>query len=191
MSRGELSEKDRTQLLEIVRLTLEEFLKRGCIPTVDVDSPGLLEEKGAFVTIKEDHHLRGCIGTLTAKEPLYRTVMEMAVAAAVEDPRFSPMKPSELDQVTIEISVLSPLKRISSPDQIQVGVHGLYIVKGCNRGVLLPQVAVEQGWDRNTFLIHTCRKAWLDDDDWKEEAEIYTFTAQVISEGAPASSLRP
>jgi hypothetical protein len=106
----------------------------------------------------------------------------MAVAAAVEDPRFPPVKRDELDELTIEISVLSPFHRVTDVEQIQVGVHGLMIVKGKHRGLLLPQVPIEQGWDRKTFLEGLCRKAFLEEGCWREDAALYAFTAVVFGE---------
>jgi AmmeMemoRadiSam system protein A len=129
-----------------------------------------------------DGALRGCIGQLTPDKPLLQQVKEMAAAAATRDPRFYPMKREDLDRFSIEISVLSPLKKISSPEEIEVGKHGLYIEKNFYRGVLLPQVAVEYGWDRDTFLQQTCVKAGLDSDAWKDEAAIYIFSADIFSE---------
>jgi AmmeMemoRadiSam system protein A len=118
-----------------------------------------------------------------ADKPLYRVVQEMAVAAAASDPRFPALKAEELGQVTIEISALSPLRRVTDPMQIQVGTHGLLIIKGGQRGVLLPQVPVEEGWDRGEFLEGLCRKAGLPTGCWREGARLYAFTAVVFGEG--------
>jgi AmmeMemoRadiSam system protein A len=106
----------------------------------------------------------------------------MAISAATRDPRFYPMKPNDLDESELDISVLSPLEKASSVDEIQVGVHGIYIIKGNNRGVLLPQVATEYGWDRDAFLQHTCIKAGLPEDAWQKDCEIYIFSALVFGE---------
>ena len=137
---------------------------------------------GAFVTLNKDHQLRGCIGNIRGTEALYQTVSRMAIAAATEDPRFPPVRPEELDQITIEISVLTPLKKISSPEEIQIGRDGLYIEKGFYHGLLLPQVATEYGWNREEFLQHTCLKAGLPPDAWREGATTYSFSAQVFNE---------
>src|SRR6185369_594520 len=122
------------------------------------------------------------IGNFVSDQPLYRLVQEMAVSAATRDPRFYPMKQQDLIDFDLEISVLSPLERISSLDEIQVGTHGLYIIKNSYRGVLLPQVATEYGWDRETFLKHTCLKAGLPENAWKKECDIHTFSALVFGE---------
>ncbi len=141
---------------------------------------------GAFVTLKIDNRLRGCIGHIVALKPLAQTVRDMAVAAAMEDPRFSPLTAAERPNVTIEISVMSPLRRVTHISEITPGRHGLYVKKGRYAGLLLPQVATEYGWDRETFLAHTCQKAGLPKDAWKKDAwktpgiEIYSFTAEVF-----------
>ncbi len=179
---GLLTGEEKKALLKLARRTIETYLREGRIPAYEPPSRGLLTQRGAFVTLHKDSRLRGCIGTFLSTRPLYQTVQEMAVAAATQDPRFPPLTLEELPEVEIEISVLSPLKRIEDVKEVEVGRHGLYIVKGLNRGVLLPQVATEQGWDRETFLAHTCLKAGLPPDAWKEGADIYTFTADVFSE---------
>jgi AmmeMemoRadiSam system protein A len=137
---------------------------------------------GCFVTIKQKGALRGCIGNFISEQPLYKLVQEMAVSAATRDPRFYPMKAPDLTDFTLDISVLSPLVKAGSVEEIQVGIHGIYIVKGNYRGVLLPQVAVEYGWDRDQFLQHTCMKAGLPQDAWQGECDIYLFSAQVFGE---------
>lgn len=138
---------------------------------------------GAFVTLHEQGSLRGCIGHITARRPLLETIQEMAQAAAFRDPRFPPLQPRELDRVDVEISVLSPLKKLDRPEDLIPGVHGLYITRGGRSGVLLPQVATEQGWDRDTFLNHTCLKAGLPGGCWKDpDTLLEVFTAQVFGE---------
>jgi AmmeMemoRadiSam system protein A len=133
------------------------------------------------VSIKKGDKLRGCIGTFIADKPLYLLIQEMAVSAATRDPRFYPMKESDLEEFSLEISVLSPLRKLESIDEIKVGEHGLYLEKNFSRGVLLPQVAVEYGWDREAFLCQTCIKAGLKPDDWREGSDIYIFSAEVFS----------
>jgi len=141
-----------------------------------------MEAGAAFVTLKRGDELRGCVGVLSATKPLVHTVGEMALSAALSDPRFPPVAASELDDLTIEISVLSPPQPIR-PEQIEVGVHGLVVVRGLNRGVLLPQVATENNWDRETFLAHTCLKAGLPEDAWRDpQTSILAFAAQVFGE---------
>ena len=141
----------------------------------------LAQKRGAFVTLHKFGELRGCIGNIIGIEPLHITVKNMAQAAAFEDPRFAPLKYEELKDIDIEISVLSPLKRIADINEIEVGKHGIYLRKGFNSGLLLPQVATEYNWDRLTFLDQTCIKAGLYPDCWKEkDTEIYIFSADVF-----------
>jgi AmmeMemoRadiSam system protein A len=135
------------------------------------------------VTIKQDGQLRGCIGNFQSERPLYQEVSEMAVASACKDPRFHPLDETELDNFELEISVLSPLEKVTDIEQIEVGTHGIYLEKNFSRGVLLPQVATEYGWDRDNFLKQTCLKAGLSADSWQEaDADIYIFSAQIIKE---------
>jgi AmmeMemoRadiSam system protein A len=137
---------------------------------------------GAFVTLKENGSLRGCIGRFTANIPLYRLIREMAVAASTEDSRFDPVRMNEIPGLEMEISVLSPLKKITSADEIILGKHGIYIKKGYNSGTFLPQVATETGWSVDEFLGHCSRdKAGIGWDGWKK-AELFTYEACVFSE---------
>lgn len=180
---GELSKEDKEQLLSIARKSLEGYLSKGRIPSFEVTSPKLKEKRGAFVTLKKAGMLRGCIGLIYPIKPLYQTVAEMAIASAVDDPRFPPLSLEELPLIEIEISVLSPLERVKSIEEIEVGKHGLYIRRGPFAGLLLPQVAAEYNWDRETFLQHTCLKAGLPSYAWQDgDTEIYKFTAEVFSE---------
>jgi AmmeMemoRadiSam system protein A len=176
-----LSADDKRLLLEIAREAITGFIVNGKIPGREVKSAVLRQKRGCFVSIKQGGMLRGCIGNFTADKPLFQQVQEMAVSAATRDPRFYPMKEKDLADFDLEISVLSPLQKISSVDEIKVGVHGLYLEKNFFRGVLLPQVAVEYGWDRETFLNQTCLKAGLRKDEWQEGADIYIFSADVFS----------
>jgi AmmeMemoRadiSam system protein A len=169
-------------LLQIARESIAAAVNRENTVAKQAGSGNLLMKRGCFVTITIHGRLRGCIGVFTSDKPLYSTVREMAVAAATQDPRFYPLDMKELDDIDLEISVLSPLKRINSFEDILVGTHGLYIEKNLFRGVLLPQVASEHGWDRTTFLEQTCLKAGLERDAWKNEAEIYIFGAQVFGD---------
>jgi AmmeMemoRadiSam system protein A len=142
--------------------------------------------RGAFVTLHADRSLRGCIGQMTSDRPLGETVIAMASAAAISDPRFTPVTPDELDRITLDISVLSPMRRVSSPDEVTPGVHGLLIGGRGRRGVLLPQVAVEYGWDREQFLNQTCLKAGLPSNAWRsDDITIEVFTAEVIIDKTP------
>lgn len=177
-----LTKKEQKELLKIARETILTSVTSGTLPSVETSSEALNAENGCFVTIKQQGRLRGCIGNFVSDQPLYRLVQEMAVSAATRDPRFYPMKPHDLDDFHLEISVLSPLQKISSVEDIQVGRHGLYLVKNSYRGVLLPQVATEYGWDRDTFLKHTCLKAGLPENAWQKECDIFIFSALVFRE---------
>jgi uncharacterized protein len=181
-----LNIKDRRILLELARQAITAAVRTGRAPLQEVSAAHLLGPQGCFVTIKQHGALRGCIGNFTSDKPLYQLVQEMAVSAATHDPRFYPMKEEDLASFDLEISVLSPLAKVSSPEEVVVGTHGVYLEKNFSRGVLLPQVAVEQKWDRETFLNHTALKAGLQRDDWREDADIYVFTAQVFGETPPA-----
>jgi AmmeMemoRadiSam system protein A len=176
-----LTAGDKKLLLEIAREAIVASITRARVPQHEVRSGTLLEQRGCFVSIKKGGMLRGCIGNFTSDKPLYQLVQEMAVSAATRDPRFYPMKEGDLEEFDLEISVLSPLQKVSSVEEIEVGVHGLYLEKNFFRGVLLPQVAVEYGWDRDTFLNQTCIKAGLKKDDWKEGTDIYIFSADVFN----------
>ncbi len=179
---GNISTDEKDKLLAIARESITRHIKGEQVPVFDVKEENLLKRVGCFVTIKSEGKLRGCLVQFTSDKPLYMLVREMAIAAATRDPRFYPMRSDDLGNFSLEISVLSPLEKIESVDEIQVGKHGLYIEKNFYRGVLLPQVAVEFGWDRNTFLSQTCLKAGLGKDDWQDEAEIYIFSAEVFAE---------
>jgi len=176
-----LSEEDKATLKKIAREAIEDILFHGGKPSREL--PEVLKKKmGAFVTLRKNREdLRGCIGYIKGIMPLHQTVGEMAVQAAFHDPRFEPVRKEEWDSIDIEISVLSPLKKIKSVDEIEVGVHGILIEKGFNSGLLLPQVATENGWDRDTFIEYTCYKAGLPRGAWKsKEADIYIFSAEVF-----------
>ena len=176
-----LSEQDKKTLHHIARTVIENKARGKSVPEFKVESPILKENRGAFVTINKKGQLRGCIGYIEGHGPLHQTIEEMAEAAAFRDPRFSPVKEKELPELEIEISVLTPLKKITDVNEIQVGKHGIYIKKGWLSGLLLPQVATEYGWDRQTFLEHTCQKAGLPSNAWKEkEIEIYIFSADIF-----------
>lgn len=177
-----LSPAEREKLLVIARQTIAQFLETGTVPHFEVSEPNLFQERGAFVTLKKQGKLRGCIGNLIPKRPLYLTVQNVAISAAIHDTRFPPVTREELEEIDIEISVLSPIEPIADVGQIEVGRHGLIIVKGQNQGVLLPQVATEQNWDRDEFLRQICLKAGLPEDAWREGAHLYVFTAEVFGE---------
>lgn len=179
----ELDDSAKNELLTLARQTLESYLDRGEIPSYFTDRPELLSRSGAFVTLHKGSELRGCIGQLAPKEALFATVQRCAISAALEDTRFSPVTYEEITNLIIEISVLTPLRRIGDPSEVQVGKHGLMISREGRRGLLLPQVASENQWDRETFLVQTCRKAGLPPDTWRDPGTtIEVFTAQVFSE---------
>lgn len=178
--RALLSQDEKSRLLSLAREAIISHITGSPAKVVEIMSENVTQQLGCFVTIKVDHKLRGCIGNLISDKPLYLLVQEMAVAAATKDPRFYPMKKMDLDNFELEISVLSPLHKIESSEEIQVGVHGIYLEKDSHRGVLLPQVAIEYGWDRTVFLNQTCIKAGLPPDGWNEGADIYIFSAEVF-----------
>ena len=179
---GRLDAAARTELLGIARRAIEGAVRGSRAPEATSSNAALQTPQGAFVTITIGGQLRGCIGTFREDTPLFRTVAQMAVAAAREDPRFPPLTESELPGIHVEISALTPMKPVADVNEIEVGRHGLYITRGFNSGVLLPQVATEYGWDRATFLEQTCRKAGLPKDAWKEGAKILSFEAEVFGE---------
>ena len=179
-----LNQGQRKRLLEIARNSIETRINSGKKLEVSETDPILTEHCGAFVTLHKNNKLRGCIGSLIGKQPLYLTVRDMAIEAAVGDPRFVVLSKEELGEIEIEISVLSPLKKIDNPDKIQLGEHGVLIRSGYRSGVFLPQVATETGWSRIEFLSNLCaHKAGLAPLAWKDPStEIYIFTAEVFSE---------
>ena len=176
-----LSEEEKKTLHHIAKTVIENKARGKAVPEFKIDSSILKENRGAFVTVNKRGQLRGCIGYIEGHGPLYKTIEEMAEAAAFRDPRFSPVTERELSDLEIEISVLTPLKRITDVNEIEVGKHGIYIKKGWYSGLLLPQVATEYGWDRKTFLEHTCQKAGLPTSAWKDKnTEIYIFSADIF-----------
>lgn len=178
-----LDETDKSTLLKLARKALENHFDRRAVPDFQTDSKDLLEPKGAFVSLHREGELRGCIGQLEPGRELFLIVQQCALSAAFSDPRFSPLQKEELAGLDIEISVLTPFSRVLDVDEITVGRHGLYVVRGHCRGLLLPQVATEYGWDRVQFLKQTCHKAGLPGSAWQDPAtEIYSFEAEVFSE---------
>jgi AmmeMemoRadiSam system protein A len=186
-----LTESEQLVLLRLAREALEESVRQHRLSEIAEEPSGALREPcGAFVTLHKSGRLRGCIGYVEAVKPLYATVRECAMAAALHDPRFDPVTPKELPALKLEISVLSPMEDIT-PDKIEVGRHGLLISQGFRRGLLLPQVAVEWKWDRDQFLEETCLKAGLAPDAWQHGARIQAFTAQVFEEPPNRAYLSP
>jgi AmmeMemoRadiSam system protein A len=182
-----LSDREKEELLALARKSVEHAVtnRKSYDPPASA-TEALNQERGAFVTLKKAGELRGCIGYTSAMEPLYLTVRDTATLAALRDPRFPPVSTAELPQLQYEISVLSPLRRVVDIHQIIVGQHGLLMKNGDNEGILLPQVPVEQRWDRETFLEETCRKAGMNSNCWKsEDTDIFMFTAVVFGEHKP------
>lgn len=178
-----LSQKNKKKLLEIARKTMDGYIRGQGTIDIETDDPELKRQCGVFVTLHKQGNLRGCIGYIKPIAPLAQAVSRMAIAASTEDPRFPPVSPDELKDIDIEITVLSELTKISDTNRIEVGRDGLFIVKGFHSGLLLPQVPVEQGWNREQFLTHTCYKAGLPATAWKEkDTEIYTFTGIIFQE---------
>ncbi|PID56585.1 AMMECR1 domain-containing protein [candidate division KSB3 bacterium] len=170
-------------LLEIAREAIESYTRTRKERRFVRDSPALHQKRGVFVTIKTHGRLRGCIGHIEGSNALYQTVADMAVAASSRDPRFPPVREDELDALQLEISVMSPLRKVDSPDEVRPGVHGIFMSRGPRSGLLLPQVATEHGWDRVTFLEQTCVKAGLPPNAWQDpDTDIYVFSAQVFGE---------
>ena len=179
-----LTTEDKKALLAEARRAIEKLFGLNVTPPPNLSacSDAIYARCGAFVTLNKYGRLRGCIGQIISDRPLIETVRNMAVSAARYDYRFPPVTASELNVISIEISVLSPLRKIRDISEIELGKHGIYIVKGSRSGVFLPQVATETGWDLENFLGHCARdKAGIGWDGWKD-ADIYIFTATVFSE---------
>ncbi len=179
-----LTKEEKRALLDIAKKTIEYRLINRNISDLITKEKRLYELKlGCFVTLKKKGDLRGCIGTFVSRDNLVENVKKMAVAAAFDDPRFYDVTLDELKDLSVEISVLYPLIKINSIEEIKVGRDGLYVIYGYYSGVLLPQVALEYGWSREEFLSHTCIKAGLPQDAWKNlDIEIYRFEAEVFGE---------
>jgi AmmeMemoRadiSam system protein A len=177
-----ISAEDRARLMSLARAAVEAAVTRAPKPVVE-DASGILGEmRGCFVTLTNAGRLRGCIGTFTPQLPLGEQIVEMGIAAAVEDPRFwsDRITPAELENVTIEVSVLSPLTATAEPEKLEIGTHGIYIVQGGRSGCFLPEVATDQGWDAEQFLTYCCAsKAGLPGDAWKQpETTVSLFTSE-------------
>ncbi|MFB3818024.1 MAG: AmmeMemoRadiSam system protein A [Candidatus Methylomirabilales bacterium] len=180
-----LSPEQRALLLGVAREAILAHLGAGrveALPTADsaLNAPG-----AAFVTLRKRRSLRGCIGFLHAVKPLVEAVAHCAVSAATADPRFPPVRVEELPHLSLEISVLSPLTALPDPSALEVGRHGLFVSKDGRHGLLLPQVAVEYGWDRVTFLRQTCLKAGLPPEAWEQGADLQVFTVECFGDDRP------
>ena len=179
------SQEERELLLRLAHRSIEAAL-HGEKLDLTPPTPHLGEMRGAFTTLHLQGRLRGCIGYVVPIHSLYRTVAETAQAAAIDDPRFQQVSADEAPHLRVEISVLSPPQPIR-PDEVVIGLHGLIVTKGHRRGLLLPQVPLEWGWDRETFLSQTCLKAGLPPEAWRQEVDLQAFTAEVFGEESPAS----
>jgi AmmeMemoRadiSam system protein A len=177
-----LGKQEAHLLLRVAREAIGAKLLDRAPPPLPTSPPRILERQGAFVSLHHEGELRGCIGLITPQETLVETIAYCAVAAAFDDPRFPPLTPSEFPSLTMEISVLSPPTRTDDVEHLVVGRHGLIVTLGKRRGLLLPQVATQRGWDAVTFLQETCRKAGLPKDAWEHGAIVEAFEAQVFSE---------
>lgn len=177
----DINQEDRSILANLARLSIESCLSGQDVPLPEVSSQVLNLKLGSFVTINKNNILRGCIGTIVGHEPLYLNVWRMARAAAFSDPRFPPMKAGEWPGVSLHISVLDMLSPCHDPEAIEVGKHGIALKFGDHSSVFLPQVPVEQGWDRIAYLEHLCEKAGLHRDSWRmPEAKLFWYEAIVF-----------
>jgi AmmeMemoRadiSam system protein A len=176
-----ITDANRQTLLQIARATVVANVTGQSLPRLLSDG-ALAQLAGAFVSLHLGGHLRGCVGHIEADAPLMDTVVDCARLACSADPRFPAVSAAELETLDVEISILGPLEPIASPDDIEIGRHGLVVELGRRRGLLLPQVATEWRWDQNAFVEHTCRKAGLPWDAWKNGASLWRFEAEVFSE---------
>lgn len=178
--RFSLSQEEKDYLKNLVHQSIRERFDPG-VSIPEPPTEKLQEKLGAFVTLKEDGQLRGCIGHILGDKPVWQTLREMAQQAAFHDPRFPPLSSQELNRIEVEISILSPLTECPDVNAVEPGRHGLFIQRGFHSGLLLPQVAVEHGWDRETFLSQTCVKAGLPPNCWqKKNVQVYWFEAEVF-----------
>ena len=178
-----LTDDEKRELLRIARTTLREYFYSGRIPPGKPHRDSLTAHAGAFVSLHNEGKLRGCIGIPQEEKALYRTVQEMAIAAATRDPRFEPVTEGEMDDISIEISVLGDYSDMGEVAELEIGRHGLIIEKGRKRGLLLPQVATDHKWSAREFLAQVCVKAGLPKDAWSHhDAKVGLFTAQVFND---------
>ena len=181
---------DKRLLLALARERITAHLE-GREENLPEPTPSVMTHAGGFVTLHsrvgKQHTLRGCIGHIDARTSIYETVKSVSYSAAFQDFRFPPLTLPELPTIEVEVSVISPFERVRTPEEITPGTHGLFISRGTRAGLLLPQVAAERNWDRETFLVQTCRKAGLPEDAWRDpETEISRFTAEVFDESSLA-----
>lgn len=191
-----LTAAERAQLLALARASIEASVggtaQVSPRPGPEIPATGALADaRGAFVTLRKRGHLRGCIGYVDPRTSLAAAVMENARHAALSDPRFPPVTPEELGELSIEVSALTPLAALERMEDVVVGRHGLLVTQGGRRGLLLPQVATENGLSPEEFLGETCRKAGLPRDAWRHGADVRTFEAEVFGEGTETTGERP
>jgi AmmeMemoRadiSam system protein A len=185
-----LSEQQKQELLTLARKTVTDYVKHKKNPEPEMKDPRLLANGATFVTINRNHRLRGCIGNIQPVMPIYRSVIRNAVAASSQDPRFPPLAPEELADMDVEVTVLSPMVQLDDVKNILIGTHGLYLIKGQQSSVFLPQVPVEQGWDHTTYLEQLCHKAGLPGNAWKDkDARLFIFSADIIKEGRASPNI--
>ncbi|HSR35258.1 MAG TPA: AmmeMemoRadiSam system protein A, partial [Anaerolineae bacterium] len=179
-----ISPEARQELIILARRTVEQFLTTESLPAFETDNLSLLQPMGAYVTYEKDGELRGCLGRLEGDRPAYLNVQYAALAAALGDPRFPAVTVEELDDLTLEITLLEPMRQVDSPDEIEIGRDGVLMRVGDQDGALfLPQVPPEQGWDLNDTLVNLCQKAGLPDDCWqRSDAHFYVFSGQWFGE---------
>jgi AmmeMemoRadiSam system protein A len=183
MPRIEFSINQKKDLLKTARMTIERMLTGKESPGIPSLSDKVFSESyGIFVTLKKGEDLRGCIGNITGEKPLRDSVKEIAIESAFRDPRFTPLSKNELEKLKIEISILYPLEEVKDVGEIVPGKHGIVLERGYQKGLLLPQVATENGWGRDEFLNQTCRKAGMENYCWENDAKVYKFEAVVFNE---------
>jgi AmmeMemoRadiSam system protein A len=179
----QLTDDEKVELLRIARATLREYLRTGRIPPGKPHRQSMLDRAGVFVSLHRGTELRGCVGSVRDAAPLYKAIQEMAIAAAARDSRFPQVQLNEVSELTIEISVLGAHRQLRDPSEIEIGIHGVSLAYEDKHGLLLPQVAREQGWNPVEFLDNVCRKAGLAVGTWRsEQCAIEIFTAQVFDE---------
>lgn len=177
-----LAPDERRELLRLARSAIGAEFALSEAPALRLERPVLMRPSGAFVTLHTCAELRGCVGTIEPRKPLYSVVITMARSAAFEDPRFAPLTREDWPHLHVEISRLGPL-HLATPESVEPGRHGVYVVRGPARGLLLPQVATRESWDSTRLLQATCRKAGLPTDSWKMQGtEIYVFEAEVFED---------
>jgi len=179
---AELSRQEQKELLALARDTIKKYLASTDREYPPNTNPAFKEKRGVFVTLHHGGELRGCIGYPLPYKPLWEAIVDNAIAASSEDPRFPAVTTAELPELHIEISVLTVPQKVDGHERVQLGRDGIIIAKGIQRGLLLPQVPLEQGWDLEQYISYGCRKAGLPADEWKKGVQIETFQALVFSE---------